>query len=161
MERDLNKFFNVSIKLNINNVTNYLPLKVNNVSAKVKKVIWQPRKKYIKDLINVINICTYAVSSKILSHFLLKVLCSLKRHWAFIKITFNILTKVLYFRNHKISGVQIAVQGKINGRGRKKTVLKHFGKIAKPNLTKCVKYSLSTDYNVYGAFSLKIWFTKI
>jgi uncharacterized protein (DUF433 family) len=38
----------------------------------------------------------------------------------------------------------------------KKTVLKSFGQVSTQTLKKCIKYSLSTSYNVYGAFSIKI-----
>jgi ribosomal protein S3 len=116
---------------------------------------------WIEDLIYIINICTYAPNAKLLSSFLIKILCSLKKQWAFIKITSNIIKSILPYRTKKINGIKFAISGKINGRNRKKTVLKSFGQVSTQTLKKCIKYSLSTSYNVYGAFSIKIWIVSL
>jgi ribosomal protein S3 len=66
------------------------------------------------------------------------------------------IKKVLPYRSKKIRGMRVAIAGKINGRNRKKTVIKNFGRLSTQKLAENIKYSLSTSDNIYGAFSIKV-----
>ena len=83
-------------------------------------------------------------------------LCALRKQWAFIKITNNLLFKTLDLHNDVVSGIKLSISGKINGRNRKKTILHYIGRVRTQTLSLPINYTLSTDFNLYGSFSVKV-----
>ena len=87
----------------------------------------------------------YIFSVRVLSNFLIKTLCKLKKQWFFINIAQKILRYSLsYYHGVALSGFKLAIAGKINGRRRKKTLVTSFGSLKAQSINRKVKFCLST-----------------
>lgn len=161
IEKELKKHFpDLNFILYIKNIINFLPLSIKKDNSTIKEIVGRQRNLgYYKNLLYIINISTYKPNAFLLSHYIVNILCGLKKQWPFLYLTFNYLEEFCTLRDY-IDGIKIAIAGRISGRKRKKTTIKTFGNVPTYTLCKNIKYSLCTGYNIYGAFSIKIWITS-
>ena len=112
--------------------------------------------KYLKPLIHILNICIYTGNIELLSTFLVNELCKLRKQWTFIYLVSKIINEFFNFYKELI-GLKFAIAGRINGRSRKVTYVRTFGSVPAQSINSNIKYSLDSNYNIYGAFSIKVW----
>jgi ribosomal protein S3 len=152
----LTKHFSITTQIYIKNIKNFL----KNSARKLNKILFKQLRfnkqvKFLKNIIYILNISTYCKSAYFFSEYIAAQLCKSRKQWLIINITTQIITKILKVRLN-IKGCKILISGRLQGRDRKKTFLKVFGLLPLQVFSSKISYSLSQNYNVFGAFGVKI-----
>jgi hypothetical protein len=111
----------------------------------------------LKDFIFITNFSTYFGSTSILSEYFINEICKVRRQWQIIYTFKTILFTFVQKRIKNLKGFKIMLIGRIQGRKRTKKFNHNYGPMPVNKISADIRYSLSTDFNLYGMFSLRLW----
>lgn len=111
----------------------------------------------LKDFIFITNFSTYFGSTSILSEYFINEICKVRRQWQIIYTFKTILFTFVQKRIKNLKGFKIMLIGRIQGRKRTKKFNHSYGPMPVNKISADIRYSLSTDFNIFGMFSLRLW----
>lgn len=111
----------------------------------------------LKDFIFITNFSTYFGSTSILSEYFINEICKVRRQWQIIYTFKTILFTFVQKRIKNLKGFKIMLIGRIQGRKRTKKFNHAYGPMPVNKIAADIRYSLSTDFNIFGMFSLRLW----
>ncbi len=139
---------NKHVKISFNNIWNNqgLTFKISN-----------RKKKKENHILKVLFISCFYDNTQIFSDFLAFHLKRNKNHKKFLHQITLTIEKFWKAKKISISGVQLRISGKIDGRMRKSKYHYSLGKVQLQSLQIKLNYSMSISYTKFGVISVKFW----
>lgn len=113
---------------------------------------------FFKECLNITLIITRIKNcATVLTQFVAKQLCALKRHNYFLIFLKKILTIFIFSKFSKLEGVKLVINGKFNGAPRAKNKLILIGNVPIQSINKQIDYFDSISFTKNGTFGIKAW----